>query len=149
MQQRSSKQHLELFGRIDFKSYLIPLSTKKTTYFIAKVPPRRKMAAPSWQGRKWQVKLAGQWKDFADDEDDQIKAAYEAGAQQCKYSKRGQQYQVDRQQKTQQNTSTAPYKTRPIRHPVLHARGPWGVTRSSILCRAFLIFAHLTVWPLW
>jgi hypothetical protein len=33
-----------------------------------------------WKGQAWQIRLSGQFKDFAAEEDLKIKAAYESGA---------------------------------------------------------------------
>ncbi|CAD7972215.1 unnamed protein product [Amoebophrya sp. A25] len=69
-----------------------------------------------WQGQRWQVKLAGEWRDFSENEDLLIKRAFEARQSECTFIARGQAYCIDFQRMVQKNTKTPPFKTRPIRH---------------------------------
>jgi len=70
-----------------------------------------------WQGQRWQVFLAGQWKDFSPEEDGQLKSAFSSGRNIANLTARKQKYRVDFEQMTQKNVSTEPYKERKIRHP--------------------------------
>jgi len=63
----------------------------------------------------FQVKLAGDWKDYKGNEDKILKRAYLAGFPNAKYKLRGQQYQVDFSGMTQMNVRTS--KKREIRPP--------------------------------
>jgi len=79
---------------------------------------------------KFQVKLSGDWKDYAADEDKILKRAFLAGFPNCKYSLRGQKYEVNFQKMSQKNVSSGkerdirpPYKWKPPEAPVV-AKGP-------------------------
>lgn len=63
----------------------------------------------------FQVKLAGDWKDYKGNEDKILKRAYLAGFPHAKYRLRGQQYEVDFKQMQQKNVRTG--KAREIREP--------------------------------
>ncbi|CAD7952483.1 unnamed protein product [Amoebophrya sp. A120] len=81
------------------------------------------MASPSGARGRWQVKLAGQWKEFSDREHQVIQEAYDAGKPTVELRARGQTYTIDFTLNTQTNTKTPPYKVRPIRHPGVAAAG--------------------------
>lgn len=70
----------------------------------------------------FQVKLAGDWKDYKGNEDKILKRAYLAGFPNAKYKLRGQQYQVDFAGMTQMNVRTG--KKREIRPPYKWTRPP-------------------------
>lgn len=70
----------------------------------------------------FQVKLAGDWKDYKGNEDKILKRAYLAGFPNAKYKLRGQQYQVDFAGMTQMNVRTG--KKREIRPPFKWTRPP-------------------------
>eukprot|EP00397_Hematodinium_sp_SG-2012_P057177 GEMP01071231.1.p1 GENE.GEMP01071231.1~~GEMP01071231.1.p1 ORF type:complete len:311 (+),score=67.00 GEMP01071231.1:119-1051(+) len=86
-----------------------------------------------WRHQKFQIKLAGQWRDVADHEDKVLKAAYESGASTCSLSSRGQKYDFDLTAMTQKNTSVAPYKVRHLRHIALPAENRSGQIFSSCI----------------
>ena len=70
----------------------------------------------------FQVKLAGDWKDYKGNEDKILKRAYLAGFPNAKYKLRGQQYQVDFAGMTQMNVRTG--KKREIRPPFKWTQPP-------------------------
>lgn len=63
----------------------------------------------------FQVKLAGEWKDYSKDEDKILKRAFLAGFPNAKFSYRKYSYQVDFKAMTQKNVTTG--KERDIRPP--------------------------------
>merc|ERR1711862_398935 len=78
----------------------------------------------------FQVKLSGDWKNYAGNEDKILKRAYLAGFPNAKYRLRGQQYEVDFAHMQQQNTKTGkarqirpPHKWKPPSKPIMDA-GP-------------------------
>jgi len=78
----------------------------------------------------FQVKLGGDWKDYAKDEDKILKRAYLAGFPNAKYALRGQHYEVDFKLMKQKNMDSgkardirAPHKMKPPSAPVTKA-GP-------------------------
>jgi len=69
-----------------------------------------------WQNQRWQVKLAGNWKEFSEAEDAAIKQAYMSGRSHFYMEARRQKYRVDFERMSQKNVSTEPFKERWIRH---------------------------------
>jgi hypothetical protein len=65
---------------------------------------------------KFQVKLAGEWKDYSFQEDKILKRAYMAGFPTAKFHLRGQNYMYDFRKMVQLNTDSA--KERKIRQPL-------------------------------
>jgi len=64
---------------------------------------------------KFQVKLSGDWKDYAVDEDKILKRAYLAGFPNARYKLRGQSYEIDFKNMKQKNQASG--KDREIRPP--------------------------------
>jgi len=78
----------------------------------------------------FQVKLGGEWKDYAKDEDKILKRAYLAGFPNAKYALRGQHYEADFRKMQQKNMDSgksrdirAPHKWKPPSAPITKA-GP-------------------------
>lgn len=78
----------------------------------------------------FQVKLGGDWKDYAKDEDKILKRAYLAGFPNAKYALRGQHYEADFKKMQQKNMDSgksreirAPHKWKPPSAPITKA-GP-------------------------
>mmetsp|Transcript_118114 Transcript_118114/g.314299 ORF Transcript_118114/g.314299 Transcript_118114/m.314299 type:complete len:318 (-) Transcript_118114:108-1061(-) len=71
----------------------------------------RKQLAPS----KFQIKLAGDWKDYDDEEDRVLKRAYLVGLPNAKFSLRGQNYEYSFPNMNQKNLGSG--KERQIRPP--------------------------------
>lgn len=70
---------------------------------------------PAAKDFKFQVKLAGEFKDFDAKGDKLLKQAFLSGFPNAKYSQRGQQYEVDFKKMVQKNVTTR--KEREIRQP--------------------------------
>mmetsp|Transcript_89448 Transcript_89448/g.253411 ORF Transcript_89448/g.253411 Transcript_89448/m.253411 type:complete len:237 (+) Transcript_89448:53-763(+) len=78
----------------------------------------------------FQVKLGGEWKDYAKDEDKILKRAFLAGFPNAKYALRGQHYEADFNKMQQKNMDSgksrdirAPHKWKPPTAPITKA-GP-------------------------
>jgi len=78
---------------------------------------------------QFQVKLSGEWKNYATDEDKILKRAYLAGFPQAKYSLRGNAYEVNFGKMTQKNAKTG--KSREIRPPYKWSPPPSAVVKPG------------------
>mmetsp|Transcript_68249 Transcript_68249/g.163775 ORF Transcript_68249/g.163775 Transcript_68249/m.163775 type:complete len:271 (-) Transcript_68249:209-1021(-) len=79
---------------------------------------------------KFQVELAGEWKDYARDEDKILKRGFLAGFPNCKFTLRGATYEYNFQRMVQKNLTTgkerkirAPYRWRQPARPIV-PKGP-------------------------
>lgn len=76
-------------------------------------PPKQKKPSP--KDKKFQIHLAGEWKDYEKQEDGILKKAYLIGHRNCKFNLRGQRYEYNFRTMKQKNIGTG--KERVIRPP--------------------------------